>query len=177
MGILLKELTNTLASIFKPPCQNGAQEDFNVPLTKIRFTRPLTGVGSLVNIHISHNTLCSKRGEGVANTLAPYFSLCFCYNRAPRGPVGPIVIEFTRPLTGIISVAKNNQFHTIKVQMGIHVYYSKKLSYTPIFKSSYIIRIRLWEISVDLKKSWVYRTTINRHIKPCENSKFYMIQF
>lgn len=37
--------------------------------------------------------------------------------------------------------------------MGIHVYYSKKLSYTltTIFKTSYIIRIRLWEISVDLK--------------------------
>lgn len=120
MGILLKELTNTLASIFKPPCQNEAQEDFIVPLTEIRFTRPMTGVGSLVNIQISHNTLCSKRG-GDGKHPCPIFQPFFCYIGAPRGPVGPIVIEFTRPLTGIISVAKNNQFHTIKVQMGIHV--------------------------------------------------------
>lgn len=180
MGILLKELTNILASIFKPSCQNGAQGDFIVPLTEIRFTWPLKGVGSLVNIQISHNTVCSKKGGGGGRHRCPIFQpIIFCSNGAPRGPVGPIVIRFTRPLTGILSVAKNNQFHTIKVQMGIHVYYSKKLSYTltTIFKTSYIIRIRLWEISVDLKNSWVYRATINRHIKPCENSKFYIIQF
>lgn len=124
--------------------------------------------------HIIHSV---PKGGGGGKHPCPIFQPFFCYIGAPRGPVGPIVIEFTRPLIGIISVAKNNQFHTIKVQMGIHVYYSKKLSYTPIFKPSYIIRIGLWEISVDLIKSWVYRTTINRHIKACENSKFYMIQF
>lgn len=46
-----------------------------------------------------------------------------------------------------------------------------------IFKPSYIIWIGPQDISFDLKKNWIYRTTMDKHIKTGENSKFCIIQF